>query len=78
MISTLTYKGLVAAQLYRARLVAAMKEERGEVNIVAIVLLIVVAIGLVLVFQDQLTKWLQSILGKLTTGGSKVSGNSGV
>lgn len=78
MISTLTYRTLAAAHLYRARLAASMKDDRGEVNIVAIVLLIVVAIGLVLVFQEQLTTWLKSILGKLTSGGDSVSGGAGV
>lgn len=78
MIRNLTFRSLAAAHMYRARLAKAMKDDRGEVNIVAIVLLIVVAIGLVLIFQGELSKWLKNILGKLGTGGDTVSGNSGV
>lgn len=78
MIRDFTYRSLAAAQTYRARLAQALKGDRGEVNIVAIVLLIVVAIGLVLIFQTELTSWLKDILGKLSSGGGKVSGNGGV
>lgn len=41
---------------------AALAEERGEVNIDAIVLLIVVAVSLVIIFKDQIGNFLKNIM----------------
>ncbi|SNT08670.1 flagellin N-terminal-like domain-containing protein [Micrococcales bacterium KH10] len=48
---------------------AALADERGEVNIIAIVLLIVVAISLVIIFKDQIGGFVKNIM-------DNISGNS--
>lgn len=43
------------------------KEEKGEVNMVAIVLIILVVLGLVVIFKDQLTQLLNTLFQKIET-----------
>lgn len=42
-----------------------IKEEKGEVNMVAIVLIILVVLGLVVIFRDQLTQLLGTLFDKI-------------
>jgi len=43
-----------------------LRDDKGEVNIVATVLLIIVAIGLVIIFKDKLTDLLNSLMDKIS------------
>lgn len=56
-----------------------VKKERGAVDIVAIVILIAVAIGLAVLFRDQLSsmlgEWFDTIKG---AGGSAINKGAGV
>ncbi len=60
-----------AMQLY-IKLVQAkqdfLEEERGAVDIVAIVILIAVAVGLALLFREQITKVLDNLFGQIEQG----------
>ncbi len=41
--------------------------ESGEVNVVAIIVLIGVAVALALIFKEQITELIKTLVGKLTT-----------
>ena len=41
------------------------EEERGETNIIAIILLILVVVGLVVIFRTQITNLINSLFGKV-------------
>ena len=43
-----------------------LKEERGEVNLVAILLIIVVVVGLVVIFKDNIEALIGNIFSKIT------------
>lgn len=43
-----------------------LKNEDGEVNLIAVVLLIIVAIALIAIFKKQITSLLESLLKKIT------------
>lgn len=51
-----------------SRLVRALRDEKGEVNIVATVLLIVLAVALIVMFQGQIKGWLNAMFGKINDG----------
>lgn len=40
-------------------------EERGEVNLISILLIVIVAIGLVAMFRDQITKLLENVFQRI-------------
>ncbi|MFV0411983.1 MAG: Flp1 family type IVb pilin [Oscillospiraceae bacterium] len=42
-----------------------LTSERGDTNIIAIILILVVVIGLVIIFRDQLTSLVQRIFGSI-------------
>lgn len=46
-------------------------DEKGEVNIVAIVVLIGIAVLLAVIFKDQVTALLNSLFGTITTNANK-------
>lgn len=50
-------------------------EERGEVNLVSILLIIVVTVGLVIIFRDRLSDLVGSIFDKI---GSSIDGMDNV
>lgn len=62
----------LAVRSAAARLVAALRDEKGEVNIVATVLLIVLAVALIVIFQGQIKGWLETMFGKINSGISSV------
>ncbi|MGP7959731.1 Flp1 family type IVb pilin [Sanguibacter sp. A247] len=62
----------LAVRSAAARLVAALRDEKGEVNIVATVLLIVLAVALIVIFQGQIKGWLEAMFGKINSGISSV------
>ena len=43
-----------------------LRDEKGEVNIVAIVILIGIAVALALIFKDAIIKLIRSLLGDIT------------
>lgn len=51
-----------------ARTIRSLRDEKGEVNIVATVLLIVIAVALIVLFQEKLTSWITSMFDKIQTG----------
>ena len=58
----------LAARSAAARLVRALRDDKGEVNIVATVLLIVLAAALIVLFQTQIKGWLGAMFGKINSG----------
>lgn len=42
-------------------------EESGEVNMIAIILIIIVVVGLVAIFRDELEKLIRDLFGKINT-----------
>lgn len=52
----------------RDRALRALREEKGEVNIVATVLLIVIAVALLVLFNQQITGWITSMFDKINSG----------
>ena len=46
-----------------------LRDENGEVNIVAIVILIGIAVALALVFRQEIMKLIKDLLNKITTTG---------
>lgn len=45
-----------------------MRDDRGEVNIVATVLLIVIAVTLVLFFREAIEGWISDLVGTISGG----------
>lgn len=65
----LLIKGMIAKEAMKESLKGFFKKESGEVNVVAIIVLIAVAIAIV--FKKQLTDLVTTLLGSLTTKGTK-------
>lgn len=51
-------RGRRSAATATSKLVRSLRDEKGEVNIVATVLLIVVAVGLIVLFREKLSGWI--------------------
>ncbi len=52
-----------------------LKNERGEVNVIAIIVLIAVAVALALLFKDQISELIETLIGKITTkAGNAIDG----
>ena len=66
-------RGRHSAATATSKLVRSLRDEKGEVNIVATVLLIVVAVGLVVLFREKLTGWIESMFGKIDEGVGSVT-----
>ena len=63
-MNAMIYRTLVVGYSARTALesrLRAVKSDRGEVNVIAIVLLIVAAIAAVLIFQDEIKTLIQNI-----------------
>lgn len=58
----------LAVRSAAARLVRTLRDDKGEVNIVATVLLIVLAVALIVIFQGQIKGWLEAMFGKINSG----------
>jgi len=67
-MTTALIRADIAARAAARRAVQAFRDERGEVNIVATVLLIVLAVALIVLFQEQIRGWLTSMFGKINDG----------
>lgn len=57
---------MMLANMAKFKLRNLFSDEKGEVNIVAIVVLIGIAVLLALVFKDNITKLLESLFGTIT------------
>lgn len=57
---------MMLGNLAKLKLKNLFSEEKGEVNIVAIVVLIGIAVLLALVFKDKITELLNSLFGTIT------------
>lgn len=73
LYANLTWMAAKAKQKFREFLF----EESGEVNIVAIVILIGIAVLLALVFKEQITKLLNSLFGTITDQATSAIGGGG-
>lgn len=67
-MTTTLIKTELAVRSAAARLVRALRDDKGEVNIVATVLLIVLAVALIVIFQGQIKGWLEAMFGKINSG----------
>ena len=54
-----------------------LTDERGEVNLVVILLIIVVAVGLVVIFRERITDLINNIFYKIGTEVDSSTGGSG-
>ncbi|PFG36382.1 flagellin-like protein [Flavimobilis soli] len=68
------YTFAARAQAWSAQVRDNVKSDRGEVNIVATVLLIVIAVTLVLFFREAIEGWISSLVE--TIGSGVEDGNS--
>ena len=50
-----------------------MKDENGDTNFVSIILIVVIVIALAVIFRDEVTKAMNSVMSQLTdfTGGTE-------
>ena len=67
-MTTALFRAEISLRAAGARVVRTLKDERGEVNIVATVLLIVLAVALIVLFQTQIKGWLTSMFSKISSG----------
>lgn len=65
---------MVLARLAKYRVRQAFFDERGEVNIVAIVVLIGIAVLLALIFKDQIVNLLETLFGTITDNANNAVG----
>lgn len=71
MVQTMRWKLRRMAGTLKERAAAAWNNQEG-VGTVEVVLLILVAVGLVLIFKDQITNLVNSIFSKITSQAGKV------
>ncbi len=64
-MSKLTSKLAVKGMLLKARLIGALKNERGDTNIIAIILILAIVIALALLFKDKIFDLFDKIWGKV-------------
>ena len=67
---------MMACTMAKMRMKMRMSEEKGEVNIVAIVVLIGIAVLLALVFKDQIETLLDSLFGTITENATSAVGGA--
>lgn len=53
-----------------------LTNEKGEVNIIATVLLIGIAVGLAIIFKDKITELLNNLFGKLSSSADGAMDNA--
>lgn len=68
---------MILSSMAKAKLHDIFTDEKGEVNIVAIVVLIGIAVLLALVFKDQITNLLQTLFGTITENANNAVGGGG-
>ncbi|NKX92252.1 hypothetical protein HF995_03020 [Sanguibacter hominis ATCC BAA-789] len=67
-MTTALIRAEIGLRSVAARALRAVRDERGEVNIVATVLLIVLAVALIVLFQGQIKGWLSTMFEKINSG----------
>lgn len=66
-METKVIRTIASANIFvRRRVNEFLRNEDGEVNLIAAVLLIIVAIALIAIFKKQITSLLESLLKKIT------------
>ena len=66
-METKVIRTIASANIFiRKKVNAFLRNEDGEVNLIAAVLLIIVAIALIAIFKKQITSLLESLLKKIT------------
>lgn len=69
---------LILGGMMKSKMRAFFSDEKGEVNIVAIVVLIGIAVLLALIFKDQIAKLLESLFGTINKNATDaVNGGGG-
>lgn len=54
----------------------AMRSDRGEVNIIATVLLIVIAVALIVLFREKIGGWINDLIKTIDSGVNDVNSKS--
>ena len=62
LIAKTAAKATIKMAQAKAKMMNALKDERGEVNLIAILLIIVVVVGLVIIFRDSITTLINTSL----------------
>ncbi len=73
-MTTTLFRADLAVRHAISRAVRGFRDEKGEVNIVATVLLIVVAVALIVLFQDKLGEWIEKMFSAISSDVDSVSG----
>lgn len=68
-MNTLVIKAMVYWQMFKNRF---FEEERGDVNVVSIVVLIGIAVLLAVLFKDQIGKLLQNLFNQISKSANDV------
>ena len=68
---------MMMGAMAKAKVRKFLSNEKGEVNIVAIVVLIGIAVLLALIFKEKIEELLDSLFGTITTNATDAVGGSG-
>lgn len=72
LIAKTAAKATIKMAQAKAKMMNALKDERGEVNLIAILLIIVVVVGLVIIFRDSITTLINNIFKNINKEVEKV------
>ena len=72
LIAKTAAKATIKMAQAKAKMMNALKDERGEVNLIAILLIIVVVVGLVIIFRDSITTLINNIFKDINKEVEKV------
>jgi len=68
LMANVTVKATMKMMAAKARVKEMLRDERGEVNLIAILLIIVVVVGLVIIFRDNIEDLIDSIFNNINEG----------
>ncbi|MBE6841919.1 MAG: hypothetical protein E7510_03695 [Ruminococcus sp.] len=68
LMANVTAKATMKMMAAKARVKEMLRDERGEVNLIAILLIIVVVVGLVIIFRDNIEDLIDSIFNNINEG----------
>lgn len=68
LMANVTAKATMKMMAAKARVKEMLRDERGEVNLIAILLIIVVVVGLVIIFRDNIEGLIDSIFNNINEG----------
>ncbi len=77
MLKKLCIKAQVKAVVLKEKVVNYLKDEKGEVNIIAIIVILAIALALAVIFRNQIVKLFDSIWDGIwgdATGGQDYNG----